>query len=352
MDHHRHKICVYGGQFGSEGKGSASESIIKKFKKSNPNAMVVVAGENSPNSGHTNSIVKTRNIPAASVFADVVLMGPDSVIDMDVLREDIANIVNLRDGKFFTVYIHQNASVVRPMDKSCESSLVERISSTGSGSGYSRYAKQFGRCNEAVIGNHGYTDGVIFSSGYSMAVAVDHIGWQNLVNRYRDEFWVFECSQGLLLDVNFGYFPYVTSRSTIPAVAIARNGLSSLPWSYNGVFRTFPIRTGGPSGPTGGKELAWGIGDLIGINPEIATVTKRTRRIFDFNEEDFLRSVFLQDPANFMFTHLDYIGVDPGDYDGFMKWLRSKVYDIPSVIKHRVYLSNSTGDFVLHRDRV
>ena len=75
---------IYGGQYGSEGKASACEYLIKKEKSLGKK--IAVIGENSPNSGHTCSLGATKNIPAASFFADIVLLGPDAVIDVEVLN--------------------------------------------------------------------------------------------------------------------------------------------------------------------------------------------------------------------------------------------------------------------------
>jgi adenylosuccinate synthase len=153
---------------------------------------------------------------------------------------------------------------------------------------------------------------------------------------------ILECSQGAMLDTNFGVFPYVTSRSTLPRVAVERNGLGHLPWEFAGVYRTYPIRTGGPSGPTGGAELSW---QSVGVPQEIATVTKRIRRIFEFDEKDFCRSLKLTRPDHIMFTFLDYLGeTDLTDVRGFREWL--EWHDISEVTRTNVWISNTTGKFV------
>ena len=155
---------------------------------------------------------------------------------------------------------------------------------------------------------------------------------------------IFECSQGTLLDTNFGVFPFCTSRSTLPRVAIERNGLGWIDWEYAGVYRTYPIRTGGPSGPTGGDELDW---KYLGVKPEIATVTKRVRRIFEFSEKDFCKSLSLNRPDYLMFTFLDYIGIDDlknkNDQLAFEEWL--DFYNIGEVRRFPVFISNKTGVF-------
>lgn len=330
------KSCIFGGHFGSEGKGSLAEYIATC--KRTPGAKLAVFGENSPNSGHTCSKGKTRNIPAASYFADVVILGPDSVIDVEVLTADVMAINAARED-WLQVYIHENATRLTHADKACENDVVFRVSSTGSGSGFARVRKQFHRQRDAIIGHEPY----LLNSIPGICV-VNTSQYMSLLQQLVDYDWIFECSQGALLDVNFGYFPYVTSRSTLPRVAIERNGLGGFPWTYYGVYRTYPIRTGGPSGPTGGKEIEYA--DL-NVPPEIATVTKRTRRIFRFDASDFELSVTLTRPDVVAFTHLDYLDAIESEVD-LVRWLDNQAISAEWLTSNGVvalWQSSKLGEF-------
>lgn len=279
---------VYGGQYGSEGKASAAEFFAKRV--SNKRRTIAV-GENSPNSGHTSSRGSTRNIPACSFWTSAILLGPDSVIDPEVIVEDWKKVL-------IPIYIHENAALLNPKEKGDEAEIVKRISSTGSGSGIARKHKYIERQEHAII------KGTTFREADINILSAEEYDNQVLTYQIREFNMIFECSQGVLLDTNLGIYPYVTSRCTLPRVAVERNGLGSFPWTYAGVYRTYPIRTGGPSGPTHGAELAW---KSLGLPPEIATVTKRQRRVFEFSEKDFRRSVALSRPDILMFSHLDYL---------------------------------------------
>jgi adenylosuccinate synthase len=317
-------VVVYGGQYGSEGKASAAEHWAKQFKAQGHRLFVV--GENSPNSGHTSSKGATKNLPASSFWADAIVLGPDSVIDPDTLLHDW-EIVGRKP-----LFIHEHAALMKAGAKVDESDLVRRISSTGSGTGATRSRKFIERQVDAVV-KHVQLPGIH---------VVDDMQYRSLTNFIWHNAAVMECGQGALLDTNFGRFPYVTSRTTLPRVAVERNGLGWLPWAYCGVYRTYPIRTGGPSGPTGGAELTW---DLLGVRPEIATVTKRTRRVFTFSTDEFCKSISLTRPDLLMFTFLDYIGVsDLSDLSSFVEWLQ--FYDIEQVRRLPVMVSNTTGTFV------
>jgi len=300
--------CVFGGQYGSEGKGCVSEFLMHQ----NDRVRWTVIGENAPNSGHTCSAGSVRSIPAASFFADRVILGPDAVIEPELLGEDIRKVQEYRakhgpplPGGRLEVHIHPHAAVLQHWHKAqeaeCES--IKAISSTGSGSGKAREAKYILRQPYAVISREDH----LWKPQYwkDLDVRVQELfAWPTLVRQALATACIFECSQGFMLDTNFGLFPHVTSRSTSPRVAIERNGFGAGQWQYCATLRTFPIRTGGPSGPTGGKEVT--CADL-GVPDEIATVTKRTRRIFEFSIDDFEYMLALVRPDHLFFTHADYL---------------------------------------------
>jgi len=320
-------VVVYGGQYGSEGKASAAEYWARQFKRQG--LKLFVLGENSPNSGHTSSKGSTKNLPASSFWADAIVLGPDSVVDKDVLLADWEKV-----GRK-PLYIHEHAALLDPSAKAQEADVVARISSTGSGSGSARRRKFIERQPNGVV------KGTEFPKGISL---VDDMQYRSLANLMYHRAAIFELSQGALLDTNFGRYPFVTSRTTLPRAAVERNGLGWLPWTFCGVYRTYPIRTGGPSGPTGGAELSW---DLVGVAPEIATVTKRTRRVFAFSTEEFCKSIHLTRPDMVMFTFLDYVGVKSLSLlDDFRDWL--EFYQLQEVRRLPVLVSNRTGRFVVY----
>lgn len=342
------KLCVFGGQYGSEGKGSAAEHLILGARHLGENQKLdrklIALGENSPNSGHTCSLGKTRNIPASAYFADTVILGPDSAVYIEVLQEDLQSI-RKATGKAPRIYIHEHAAIVCEADAQAErvSGVVSRISSTGSGSGFARMRKAFQRMDDSVVKSRSWQ--FFADLGFEVFI-ISRFAFLKLLQDVQQEDCIFECSQGALLDVNWGVYPYVTSRSTIPRTAIDRNGMSTMPWVYCGVYRTFPIRTGGPSGPTGGKEITFA---SIGVDDEIATVTKRTRRVFEFSRDDFYLSLHLTRPSMVFFTHLDYIAVKPDDLDGFMGWYREAVNGTKVGWQvDGLFLSDTTGKFTNH----
>lgn len=151
---HTH-LVVYGGQYGSEGKASATEFWANCFQLNRNRERITVIGENSPNSGHTCSRGATKNIPAASFWADRIFLGPDAVIDPDILVEDWK-----KTGRK-PLYIHEHAALMDDKCKGQEQDLIKRVSSTGSGSGKARQRKFIDRYTDSVVRDHKFPRGII-----------------------------------------------------------------------------------------------------------------------------------------------------------------------------------------------
>lgn len=331
---------VYGGQFGSEGKGNVSEFLVKSF----PSARKVIAiGENSPNSGHTCTRGKTRNIPAASFFSAAAFLGPDSVIDIDVIKKDIEAVKVFNPE--FVVYVHEHAAIISPDAVEMEDNmdLKNRIGSTQTGSGYARHQKMVYRDVGYVV--RGRTDKQDLPF-----IVLSREKWMEFVsevNSTDDVLFIFECSQGMMLDINLGYYPFVTSRTTIPQAVLARNGFDPVSWRYCGVYRTYPIRTGGNTGPTGAEEIKW---ESLKLSPEIATVTGRVRRIFNWSQDDFVFSLQVCLPEFIFITHCDYI-LDDNELMVFLKRIKATMSEFTSddpdeeETAFKIFASRKPSDF-------
>jgi adenylosuccinate synthase len=88
---------------------------------------------------------------------------------------------------------------------------------------------------------------------------------------------LFEGAQGILLDVDHGTYPYVTSSNTVPAMAATGSGLGPDKINYVlGITKAYTTRVGSGPFPT---ELEDEIGESLGRRgKEFGTVTARKRR--------------------------------------------------------------------------
>ncbi len=96
-------------------------------------------------------------------------------------------------------------------------------------------------------------------------------------NRRAGKRILFEGAQGVLLDVDHGTYPYVTSSNTVAASAASGSGLGPGAIGYVlGIAKAYTTRVGGGPFPT---ELHDAIGELIGDRGrEFGTNTGRRRR--------------------------------------------------------------------------
>lgn len=88
---------------------------------------------------------------------------------------------------------------------------------------------------------------------------------------------LFEGAQGILLDVDHGTYPFVTSSNTLPAMAATGSGLGPDKIGYIlGITKAYTTRVGSGPFPT---ELKNNIGEMLGKRgKEFGTVTARKRR--------------------------------------------------------------------------
>ena len=88
---------------------------------------------------------------------------------------------------------------------------------------------------------------------------------------------LFEGAQGILLDVDHGTYPYVTSSNTVASSAATGTGCGPNSINYVlGITKAYTTRVGEGPFPT---ELTDDVGELLGTRgKEFGTVTSRKRR--------------------------------------------------------------------------
>ena len=156
---------------------------------------------------------------------------------------------------------------------------------------------------------------------------------------------ILEGTQGTLLSMNqSGYYPKTTSQDCIATSFLSSAGLS--PKSCRDiycVYRTYPIRVAGDSGDLTGSEITFKeIAERAGLDQipeEYTSVTDRKRRIFEWSEEEFLKSYRLNTPTKIAVTFLDYLSKsDYGEtkYQNLSKTSKSFIERIESTVDCKV----------------
>lgn len=291
-------MIVAGGNYGSEGKGKVAAYLAKK---NNATAAVKVGGTNS---GHTvykdGKPVKLRMLPTASIVTDCDIIFPaGSYIDIDILMKEMKE-NNIEDGR---VFVDKNAITIGVVDSLVEngSGLGERIGSTLSGTG------------AGVSARISRGDGVTFAAHSKILkkyLSDTKARMRDFIDA--DKCIVVEGTQGYELSVlHTRFYPYCTSRDTSIEGILSEVGMSVRDVDKTCmVFRTFPIRVGGNSGPLP-FECSWlDVSEYAGTDEsleEYTTVTNKLRRVASFDLAAAVRVMSYERPDIVVMNHMDYI---------------------------------------------
>lgn len=288
---------IFGGQFGSEGKGKVAHYFTIKEQA---HYCVRVGG---PNSGHTvyrgNEKLIFRILPTGIIEKDTIAILPaGAYIDLNILQQEM-KVCGIEKERLL---IDENAIIVTEDMRMAErkSNLRERIGSTSSGTGEA-VIKRILREDEGILAKSiAELKPYICDTKRVMREACD-IG-ENIV---------VEGTQGYGLSLlHSNCYPYVTSRDTSAAAILAETGLS--PFDVENivmVVRAFPIRVSGNSGPLP-DEIDWDTlrkesgrqEDLT----EYTSCTNRIRRVARFNRDVVNRSIIANKPNVIVLNHFDY----------------------------------------------
>jgi len=302
-------VTVVGTQWGDEGKGKIVDWLSHR-------ADVVVRFQGGHNAGHT-LVVDGTTYKLSLLPSGVVRPGKISIIGNGVVVDPWALIQEIDAMKKQGVSISpkqlrvaENACLILPfhgeLDRLREGANEVKIGTTGRGIGPA-YEDKVGRrgvriCDladseelerrlNAVIGHHdalrrGYGVEPIDKStilanllaiGPRMLPYADTV-WRLLEQaRYEGKRILFEGAQGVMLDIDHGTYPYVTSSNTVAGSVAAGCGTSPKSVGYVlGITKAYTTRVGYGPFPT---ELDDITGRLLGERgKEFGTVTGRRRR--------------------------------------------------------------------------
>jgi adenylosuccinate synthase len=117
---------------------------------------------------------------------------------------------------------------------------------------------------------------------------------------------LFEGAQGILLDVDHGTYPFVTSSNTVPAMAATGSGCGPNTINYVlGITKAYTTRVGSGPFPT---ELTDEIGETLGRRgKEFGTVTARKRRCGWFDGVLVRQTIKISGITGIALTKLDVL---------------------------------------------
>ena len=302
-------VVVIGAQWGDEGKGKIVDWLSER-------ADVVVRFQGGHNAGHTlvvgDKTYKLSLLPSGIVREKMSVIGSGVVVDPQALLDEIKLVtdqgVNISPE---TLILADNASLIldihRRIDKAREVIRGEKkIGTTGRGIGPAyedkvarrairvsdlndsdnlllKLKEQFSYHNIFLREADEEIASVDEAYEYLRNLAPDILKFAQPVWRRLDEFRhmdkriLFEGAQGVMLDVDHGTYPYVTSSNTIAGQAATGSGTGPTTIGYVlGITKAYTTRVG--SGPFP-SELTDSIGQTLGERGhEFGVVTGRKRR--------------------------------------------------------------------------
>ena len=125
-------------------------------------------------------------------------------------------------------------------------------------------------------------------------------------NKFLNKKLLFEGAQGLMLDIDYGTFPYVTSSNTLPANAAISIGLSPKNLGHIlGVVKAYTTRVGEGPFPSEIKSK-FGL-DLAKNGKEFGSVTGRPRRCGWFDSVQCKKAINIAGIDSLALTKIDVL---------------------------------------------
>lgn len=332
-------------QWGSTAKGKVAHYLttVKNYSAS--------IRVQSIQAGHTiyykGKAYKMRTIPCAWVNPNVILiLGAGIFIEKELLLREIAMLEEAGVEVKNRLYIDYRANYITEADIEAEATagLTKKMGSTGEGAGSSLIRKIWRKDKPTRVIDDAWAH-------ENKLQVCDTIMLMDKLNTV-----LVEGCQGTMLSVHTSpQYPYVTSREATVSGILSECGISPFDVeNIHGVFRTYPIRVGGNSGPTASKELTWDEvakrsrnKDLV---PEKTTVTNRNRRIFEFSYSEMRHAMVINRPNHLYLTFVDYINsADYGKtrFDNLTKESKDWVYNCEKGLGQHINWA-STGEKTEH----
>ena len=332
-------VVVIGSQWGDEGKGKIVDWLSER-------ADVVVRFQGGHNAGHTlvidGEVFKLSLLPSGVVRQDKIsIIGNGVVIDPWALLEEIDRIrdqgVDLNPER---LKVAENAPLILPLHRTLDRAREEargksKIGTTGRGIGPAYEDKTARRairvCDLSDLSSLGakVDELLVHHNALLRGFGQSEIDREELLRLLTDlapkllpyavSVWreldaarrsgrriLFEGAQGIMLDVDHGTYPFVTSSNTVSGAASAGTGLGPKSLGYIlGITKAYTTRVGSGPFPT---ELDDEIGSLLGERGrEFGTVTGRQRRCGWFDAILVRQSVKLAGMDGIALTKLDVL---------------------------------------------
>ena len=302
-------VAVIGAQWGDEGKGKVVDWLASR-------AEIVVRFQGGHNAGHTlvvgNQTYRLSLLPSGLVRGKLGVIGNGVVVDPVALLAEMDRVrAQGLEVSPATLRIAENATLILPvhgaLDRAREAARGDRkIGTTGRGIGPAYEDKVARRAvrmcdlaepetladklDELLLHHNTLLVGLGAEPFEKQALLDLLLGLAPRILPHVEPVWLrldaarragtrilFEGAQAVMLDVDHGTYPFVTSSNTIAATAAAGSGVGPAAVGFVlGIAKAYTTRVGSGPFPT---ELSDEVGQLLGTRGhEFGTVTGRPRR--------------------------------------------------------------------------
>ncbi|RVU07770.1 adenylosuccinate synthase [Novosphingobium umbonatum] len=335
-------VTVIGAQWGDEGKGKIVDWLASR-------ADVVVRFQGGHNAGHTlvvgDKVYKLSLLPSGIVTGTLSIIGNGVVLDPWHLKAEIEKLegqgVEINRENFA---IAENCPLILPVHRDLDglreaAAGAGKIGTTGRGIGPA-YEDKVGRrairvCDLAHLDDLGpqldrlcaHHDALRAGFGQPPvdreALIAELREIAPFVLQFAEPVWkrlntvkkagarvLFEGAQGVLLDVDHGTYPFVTSSNTVSGTAASGSGLGPSSTGFVlGIVKAYTTRVGSGPFPT---ELEDETGQRLGERGhEFGTVTGRKRRCGWFDAVLVRQSCAISGVTGIALTKVDVLdGLD------------------------------------------
>ena len=332
-------VVVVGSQWGDEGKGKIVDWLSSE-------ADIVVRFQGGHNAGHTLVIdgvtYKLRLLPSGIVRKNKIsIIGNGVVVDPWALLDEIKEIkskgVNVNEDNLI---LSESANLILPFHRELDEIREDfagkgKIGTTRRGIGPA-YEDKIGRRSirvmdlaseknldirlESALAHHNAIRKGLGKTIFEkdklkenlLKIAPEILKFSKPVWKKLEEYKskqkkiLFEGAQGILLDVDHGTYPFVTSSNTVASSAATGSGCGPSTINYVlGITKAYTTRVGEGPFPT---ELKDKIGELLGTKgKEFGTVTSRKRRCGWFDGVLVRQSIKISGINGIALTKLDVL---------------------------------------------
>ncbi|MEW4448543.1 adenylosuccinate synthase [Qipengyuania sp. JC766] len=335
-------VTVIGAQWGDEGKGKIVDWLADR-------ADAVVRFQGGHNAGHTlvidGTTYKLSLLPSGIVSGTLSIIGNGVVLDPWALRDEVEKLegqgVAINDDN---LALADNCALILPLHRDLDGLRENaagkgKIGTTGRGIGPA-YEDKVGRralrvCDLEHLDQIDAQLDRLCAHHDALRAGFDQepVDREELkaqlaeiapfVLRFAQPVWkrlkkvrkagakiLFEGAQGVLLDIDHGTYPFVTSSNTVSGTAAAGSGLGPNSTGYVlGIVKAYTTRVGSGPFPT---ELDDEIGQRLGERGhEFGTVTGRQRRVGWFDAVIVRQTCAISGVTGIALTKIDVLdGLD------------------------------------------